>query len=472
MSAANLARLIVERGSAQPELRLGTAEDQISLEQAIGFAAARAWDLLDEGLQPGAPAALVGSTSTDYIVTWLACLLAGAPVALVNPTYPEDLRQRMLEPVAPQLTLLASEIADARCGSADVAGLPGLDAAADATASYMHTSGTTGLPKFCVQTHEYFRLMAGAVATALGLRPSDRVLAPLPLFHINPLGYGVVTSLLVGADVLGLERFSARRFWPTVVEERITVMILHAPPVEILKRATAPQDAAGHRIRNMFFADREFMRRFSIPAAVSGYGSTEAGGLSHLHRWDSAQDMPDNASRHGGQPRPDFAWRLNEDGVILLREREPSALFGGYVTAGGVDSARDPDGWFATGDIGRQGEDPDYLVFVGRAAESIRVRGEYVPIDFVEGKLGEVGGLVDHAVWKRRGELVDDEVVLYAVGDPLPTDVIRSRIDELPRFMRPVAIARVSALPRDAAVGKVQRRLLDEQPVLDWIELQ
>jgi carnitine-CoA ligase len=37
--------------------------------------------------------------------------------------------------------------------------------------------------------------------------------------------------------------------------------------------------------------------------------------------------------------------------------------------------------------------------------------------------------------------------------------------------MRPVAVARVAELPRDAAAGKVQRRLLDERPALEWIEL-
>jgi hypothetical protein len=37
--------------------------------------------------------------------------------------------------------------------------------------------------------------------------------------------------------------------------------------------------------------------------------------------------------------------------------------------------------------------------------------------------------------------------------------------------MRPVAVARVDALPRDAAAGKVQRRLLGQRPVLDWVEL-
>ncbi|MGH2939716.1 MAG: class I adenylate-forming enzyme family protein [Solirubrobacterales bacterium] len=472
MRRANLAGAIVERAAARPDLRLGTVDDQIRLDRALGFAAGRARALLDAGLRPGAPVALVGTNSTDYLVSWLACLLAGAPVALVNPTYPADLTARMLAPVSPQMTLTVEDIAAARLEAADVGGLPGLDAAADDVASFMHTSGTTGLPKFCVQTHEYFRLMAAAVGGALELRPSDRVLAPLPMFHINPLGYGVVTSLLVGAEVLTVERFSARRFWPAVIEEQITAMILHAPPVEILKRATGSEDAAGHQVRTMFFADPDFLRRFSVPTAVSGYGSTEAGGLSHLRRWKADEEMPRNASRHGGHPRSDIEWRLDEDGIVEVREKRASALFSGYVAAAGINAARDADGWFATGDIGRQGKnDPDYLVFVERAAESIRVRGEYVPIEFVENELAAVAGLEDHALWKRCSELVDDEVVLYAVGDPLPFEALRDRIDELPAFMRPVAIAHVQALPRDAAVGKVQRRLLDEQPVLSWIDL-
>jgi carnitine-CoA ligase len=82
----------------------------------------------------------------------------------------------------------------------------------------MHTSGTPGLLKFCIQTHGYFRRMATAMAAALDLTPNDRVLAPLPLFHINPMGYGIITALLTGAD------------------------------------------AASHRVRTMFYADAEFLR--------------------------------------------------------------------------------------------------------------------------------------------------------------------------------------------------------------------
>src|SRR5256885_3143246 len=166
----------------------------------------------------------------------------------------------------------------------------------------MHTSGTTGVPKFCAQTHSYFLRLGADMATALGLSAADRMLAPLPLFHINPMGYGVIGALSAGADALSVKKFSASGFWATVKENGITALALHAPPVEILKRATTAADAAGHRVRTMFYADGEFMSRYGIPKAVSGYGSTEAARVSHLHHWALGDEIPANASRCGGLP--------------------------------------------------------------------------------------------------------------------------------------------------------------------------
>jgi len=451
----NLATTIVARSTERPDLRLGTVDDQVDLADALAFAASRARELQASGLTPGQRVALVAPTSTDYILSWMACLLAGLPVALVNPTYPRELIDRMLEPLDPAFVMGPDQIVLARhSGGSVLDGLPGLDVDAFEVASYMHTSGTTGLPKFCAQTHDYFARMATAVSIALELTPADRVLAPLPLFHINPMGYGIITALLTGADALTVDKFSASRFWPAVVAEQASVLILHAPPVEILKRATTTEHAAGHCVRTMFYADRDFLEQFGVPAAVSGYGSTEAGGVSHLHRWNRAtDDIPDDASRHGGTARADMQWRLDEHGIIFVREREHAALFDGYVRPDGLDAARDAEGWYDTGDLGRlevrddhsdRSGDAGHLVFLERAAESIRVKGEFVPIPFVENHLAAIDGIVDHALWKRNSALIDEEVVLYAVADQLPLERLRVRIAELPAFMRPAAAARVA----------------------------
>jgi carnitine-CoA ligase len=284
------------------------------------------------------------------------------------------------------------------------------------------------------------------------------------------MGYGIIGALSAGADALTVRKFSASGFWPAVKDNGITASALHAPPVEILKRATTADDAAGHQVRTMFYADAQFMARYGIGAAVSGYGSTEAAGVSHLHRWALGDDIPVNASRYGGSPRPELEDRIDESGQILIRARREGVLFAGYFTGGTLNTSVDADGWFATGDLGRRDEHGG-LVFLERAAESIRVKGEFIPIPYVEEQLGAIDDLHDLALWKMPGELVDDEVVLYVVADQVPIHAIRTVSAGLPAFMRPTRLAQIAAMPRDAAAGKVQRRLLHSQEVISWTAL-
>jgi acyl-CoA synthetase (AMP-forming)/AMP-acid ligase II len=481
--AENLAQLLAARAAERPDLRIGTVDRQLTLAGALRTAAGGARLLRLRLLGDGDRVAIVAGNSTEYLVVWMACLLAGAPVALVNPTYPGELLGQMLDTLDPALVF--TDLADRGFAGdravlpltaaplwtdRDPAGSPGMTADRFGIASFMHTSGTTGVPKFCAQTHSYFLRLGTAIAEALDLTSADRMLAPLPLFHINPLGYGIVGALTAGADALTITRFSASGFWPDVRRYGVTALSLHAPPVEILKRTTSTVDASGHRVRTMFYADAEFVSRYRIPLAVSGYGSTEAAGVSHLYRWRLGDELPVDASRYGGAPRCDVEDRIDASGQILVRERVPGTLFAGYYAGGALNPATDPDGWFATGDLGRR-DGTGGLVFLERAAESIRVKGEFVPIPYVEQHLGTIAELADLALWKVPGELVDDETVLYVVADKVPVEAIRAAAAALPAYMRPSKVAQVRAIPRDAAAGKVQRRLLPEQEVVSWSSL-
>ena len=468
---SSLVSRFVEIAKENPNLQVGVAGDLISLESALAKAATLAKELAAKNLKSDDRIAMIDHSSTGYVISWLAALLAGKPIALINPTYPEELLQEMLDIFEPALVWRSPEISVHReLPESEVTNCPGLDSEPLSVISYMHTSGTTGIPKFCAQTNQYFINLARDMGSALELTTADRVFAPLPLFHINPMGYGLITGILSGCTVVSADKFSASGFWPTVKQNDTTVLVLHAPPVEILKRSTSLSDSAGHKIRTMFYANREFMETFGIQQAVSGYGSTEAGGISHIKKWSSSTSMPDNASRYGGPARAGIEWRLDEEDFIFVRETQPGVLFAGYANAAGINSARDADGWFETGDIGKIDQTGE-LIFIERGAESIRVKGEFVPIPYLEDQISQIDSIKDFAIWKRPGELVDDEIVLYLVTDQVPVSDIQNQLSNAPKFMKPTVAARISEIPRDAAAGKVQRRRLPEQEVLEWVNL-
>jgi acyl-CoA synthetase (AMP-forming)/AMP-acid ligase II len=491
----NLAELVLDRADRRPKARFGVSDAPMQLGDAVGVARAVTAALQAGGLGPGTRVAVLGESSNAYLVSWLALQLLGAEAALVNPAYPDALVARMLDDLAPDALAVVDRpppqlsgpcpvidltgaadgrvILDGASCIGDAAGPPpGLHRGALDLAGYMHTSGTTGTPKFCAQTHEYFLRLGRFIADSLCLSGADTVFAPLPLFHINPLGYGVIGGLTGHADVLAASRFSAGAFWPTVRNCGVTALVLHAPPVEILKRATDGADAAGHRVRVVFYADADFLERFDVPLAVSAYGSTEAGGLCHIWHWRVGErpDLPEGMARYGGRARHDVAWRVDDEGEIQVRGERPGVLFSGYRKGSELVDALDDAGWFATGDLGRV-DAAGNLVFIERKAESIRVKGEYVPIGYVEQRFASVEGLDDLAVWRRSSELVDDEVVLHVVSDRVPLDDILAVSATLPGFMRPACVVRVERIPRDSGVGKVRRRELADVPPLEVHEL-
>ena len=488
----NLAELIEAAVGANPAVPYGTFQQHDRLDAVVGRARAVAEDMAALGLGRGDVAAFIGVNSGSYIVAWLAAQLAGVEAALINPTYPDEFLAGLLDDLAPDAIIWLGREPGALTGRALLqidasrawdgtlallhegqgrrrAGC-GADARQDDIAAYIHTSGTTGNPKFCALSHGYFMRLGRFFADVMGLSRFDTIVNPLPLFHINPMGNSLVGALVAQAGFLSADRFVAAEFWAQVKRHEATVLVLHGPPASILKAKTTAADAAGHKVRIGFFCDPDFLRRFGISIGVGGYGSTEAGGYCHsqLFRADDT-DLPAEGATHlSGLPRFDIECRLADDGEILVRGRHPQTLFSGYARGGKVRPQLDDEGWFHTGDCGRF-DDYGRLVFIERASDSIRVNAEYVPLDLVEERLRGAGSLGDFALWRVDSALRGHDPVIYSTSRGIDLDEVRRVVADMPRYMHPVNVIVIATIPRDAGVGKVQRRLLGEQEVIETL---
>jgi crotonobetaine/carnitine-CoA ligase len=499
LNAGNVAELLALAAERRPEAVVGMVGRSMPIWTAYRSALDVARGLLNDGLEPGDPVVLLGANSNEWLIAWMALQFAGARTALLNPSLPDDLLAAVVAPLRPVAAICTdvgrdaeslaprmidlspragvgwSDPAETAGGADGVAdGLPGFDSRDGEISSYMLTSGTTGPPKLVAQSHAYFLSLGRYVADQLGITRFDTVLTTLPLFHINPLGYAVLGALSAEANWVVTERFSASQFWPTVRDSGVSVTVLHGPPLEILKRRTTLDDARGHRLRSVLFADPEFLGRFEVPMGLSVYGSTEGGGLSASHRWRASDVVngAEGATHRGGRARPGFTHEIGEEGEIVVTAERAELLGSGYVAMDGGLTPLVTDGGFHTGDRGYLDDSAD-LIFVARQSESIRVKGEFVPISYVEDHFrASLDGVRDLAIWKRPSDLVDEEIVLYLEGDdPISVGNVRRASSQLPPFMRPAHVVRLEALPRDTTVGKTRRRELAGLVAIEQAEL-
>jgi len=493
---SNLAKLIVDAAKASPEALFGTIENPLTLTKAVQKAARLALSMNEQGYSAGSRWAIIGNNSTEYMLTWIAAQFAGVEIGLLNPEYPDELLASMLDDLQPQAVAwldrnsfeyhnentAAINLRDwwndqpSDSGLDDTINLrtlAGMKTGSDAISAYIHTSGTTGRPKLCALSHDYFLRLGRFFADSMCLGKDDKVFAPLSMYHINPLGYGLIGSLTAKASVLSTNKFSASNFWKQVKENEFTALVLHPSISIILATSSSQEDVKGHQVRISFAAEILLCGLFHIPVGVCGFGSTESAGLSHSWHF-RAGDRPmcaEGISNYAGRARYDVDWKIDaESGEILVRNKgKGQAILSGYIRDGALQSALDKNGWFHTGDRGRKDEYGN-LIFIERLSEAIRVKGEYVPIDFVESKLTRCRSLAPFALWRKNNDTTGHEIMLYTASSDINLDEVREAIEQLPDFMQPRSIVRISELPRVGA-NKVARNKLSDLPELDLIEL-
>ena len=338
----------------------------------------------------------------------------------------------------------------------------------------LYTSGTTGKPKGCLLDNFYF-LNVGRRYLELGglcaLREGEeRLITPLPLFHMNALAVSTTAMILAAGCVVQLDRFHPKTWWRDVAASRATIVhYLGVMPAMLLSQEPGPFDRS-HRVRFGFGANANprdhaaFEARFGFPLAES-WAMTETGGGAMI----SASREPRHVgTRCFGFPPEEVETQITKEGELLVRQTgaDPRrGFFSGYLKDAAATEDAWRDGWFHTGDAVRRGEDGQ-LHFVDRIKNIIRRAGENIAALEVEGALAEHPVVAQVAVIAAPDPVRDEEVfaciVLKEQGAAsleLACSIQDHCLERLAYFKAPGYVAFIDALPT-TSTNKVQKAKL------------
>jgi malonyl-CoA/methylmalonyl-CoA synthetase len=151
--------------------------------------------------------------------------------------------------------------------------------------------------------------------------------------------------------------------------------------------------------------------------------------------------------------------------VGMITARGPNVFQGYWRRPDKTRAELHADGFFVTGDLGRQDSD-GYISIVGRGKELVITGGLNVYPREVETSLNAVPGVTDSAVFglphPDLGEGVTAVIVTSGGEELTEARILAALEDRLAKFKRPKRILFVDEIPRNA-MGKVQKPLLQKK---------
>ncbi|QCS43040.1 long-chain fatty acid--CoA ligase [Natrinema versiforme] len=545
----NVAGAVEEHGD---NTAIGFQGSETSYEEFWGQTGAFAAALEERGVGEDDRVALYLPNVPPFLIAFHGTLRAGGVVVPMNPQYKAreighllgDSEAKVVVALA-DLVPFVKEVQDETSvehvvsigGEAEGAtefeeflerGVPDIaDRADDDVAVQPYTSGTTGQPKGVQLTHENLSSNAKAAAKLIpdGIRPDDRSLGVLPLFHIYGMTVTMNAALFNGGAYYPMASWDAQDAVSLIEDEQLTIM--HGVPAmynDVINQPNAEEfDMSSLRLCGVGGSGipvevlRQFEERYE-PKIYEGYGLTETSPITHFNSpiegrrvgsigktvpgvdskvVDSAERS--SADRSGGDEPPeddDFGevppveeGPIDEESVAAETRRGESGeaagaadlheITGEIVVAGpnvmkgyyGLPEANEEafteeDGrrWFHTGDIGYHDEDGFFYV-VDREKHMIVTGGYNVYPREVEELLFEHPDVADAAVAgipdERRGETVKAFVVRTPDGDVTEEEIKEYCLTNLAEYKHPREVEFVDELPR-TTTGKVQKFKLRE----------
>ena len=415
---------------AQPDaIALVDDPRDIAWAELIGLVERLAARLIETGLERGQSVAILGTSRVEYALVFLAAVRAGGVAApLTTSASPEQLEGMAKDSGARHLFIDAAKAAELgpdfmadliRVPLEDIEGwmappgsrAPSITPDKGDAFNIIYSSGTTGIPKGIVHSHQMRWRQFGA--TALSYLKADlpvRSLASTPLYS-NTTMVAFLAPLLAGGTVRVMGKFDCARWLDHAQSDRTTVTML--VPVQYQRLMDFPGfddfDLSALTLKYCtsapFSAELKRQVLDRMPGGlVEIYSMTEGGVVCLL----AAHEFPDKLHTVG-RPAPGSEMKVLDDEDNLVPAGTPGNLIGrsqtmmsGYKNRPDKTSEAqyvDAEGgvWMRMGDIGRVDED-GFVELVGRAKDMIISGGFNIYPSDLEAELAREDGVVEAAV--------------------------------------------------------------------------
>ena len=336
----------------------------------------------------------------------------------------------------------------------------------------MYTSGTTGLPKGAVHTHDSVQWSVLTVLASVDIRFCDRYLISMPLFHVGAL-CPMACCVYRGATIVMLRQFDAKRIWEVFRDERVTVTLAVPAMLNFMLPTYQPELRESLALRWIMSGAAPVPASLIESYAGLGFEVHQVYGLTETCG-PACVISPDEALSHIGSTGKAFfhtAVRIVDDqgvdagpgvaGEVLVRGRH---IMAGYWNRPQATAETLTDGWLHTGDIAVR--DADGFIYIqDRIKDMIISGGENVYPAEIEDVLLSHPGIAEVAVLGMPSEKWGESplaVVVRADPDLDEAAVLAHCSDKLARFKLPKRAVFTDVIPRNPT-GKALKRLLREQ---------
>lgn len=344
----------------------------------------------------------------------------------------------------------------------------------DELAAVLFTSGTEGLPKGVMLTHNNILASERAYCARLNLTWQDVFMMPAPLGHATGFLHGVTAPFLIGASSVLLDIFTPDACLALLEQQRCTCMLGATPFVYDLLNLLEKQPADLSALRFFLCGGTTIPKKVARECQQHGikllsvYGSTE----SSPHAVVNLDDPLSRFMHTDGYAAAGVEIKVVDDARKTLppgyegeeASRGPNVFMGYFDEPELTARALDEEGWYYSGDLCRMDE-AGYIKITGRKKDIIVRGGENISSREVEDILLQHPKIHDACVVampdERLGERSCAYVVLKAPHHSLSLEEVvaffsRKRVA---KYKYPEHIVVIEKLPRTAS-GKIQKFLL------------